>query len=323
MSKANILNRVLNKSPPVKQAPQTPLGAAGYDNPRENIDPHIKTKVVDALEFYLEGEDISDLFVNTSGGDTMEAPFRINGTNTAANVDTYLRVFEDGTEKFYVGNYFGNTGIVNPDLFGTIFFGVADSAGTIEGFVLCANITDITIGAPTNIFFNIGFFGNEATMTANNLTFNNGTTDTYIGWATNGQLDIGVSATSVMEVTASKVLNKQEMEIDGALNHDGTTVGFYGVTPVTRPSAYTQTYSTTSKTMANITAVTLTDSTTGTAVDNVQKVSDNGETTNNTEINDALASLIEEINALRVDVANVKNNVNSITDDLQSQGLLQ
>jgi hypothetical protein len=28
-----------------------------------------------------------------------------------------------------------------------------------------------------------------------------------------------------------------EAEIDGALNHDGTTVGFYGVTPATRPGA--------------------------------------------------------------------------------------
>ena len=27
------------------------------------------------------------------------------------------------------------------------------------------------------------------------------------------------------------------MEIDGALNHDGTTVGFFGVTPVSKPSS--------------------------------------------------------------------------------------
>jgi hypothetical protein len=30
-----------------------------------------------------------------------------------------------------------------------------------------------------------------------------------------------------------------EVEVDGALNHDGTTVGFYGTTPVARPSAVT------------------------------------------------------------------------------------
>lgn len=28
-----------------------------------------------------------------------------------------------------------------------------------------------------------------------------------------------------------------DLELDGALNHDGTTVGFYGVTPTTRPGA--------------------------------------------------------------------------------------
>ena len=28
-----------------------------------------------------------------------------------------------------------------------------------------------------------------------------------------------------------------DLELDGALNHDGTTVGFYGVTPTTRPAA--------------------------------------------------------------------------------------
>lgn len=186
MSKANILNRVLNKSPPVKQAPQTPLGAAGYDNPRENIDPHIKTKVVDALEFYLEGEDISDLFVNTSGGDTMDAPLRINGTNTGAAIDKYHRIFEGASEVFYVGNYLGFTGIVNPTTgTGSIFFGMANDAGTvIESFNLCQPTT-LTIGAPTSILFNIGFFNNEATMTADNLAFANGAD---LNWAVNGEL---------------------------------------------------------------------------------------------------------------------------------------
>ena len=30
-----------------------------------------------------------------------------------------------------------------------------------------------------------------------------------------------------------------DVEIDGALNHDGTTAGFYGTTPVTKPSITT------------------------------------------------------------------------------------
>lgn len=39
--------------------------------------------------------------------------------------------------------------------------------------------------------------------------------------------------------TAGKLWLASEIEIDGALNHDGTTVGFYGVAPITRPTALT------------------------------------------------------------------------------------
>lgn len=38
-----------------------------------------------------------------------------------------------------------------------------------------------------------------------------------------------------------KIYTAGEIEIDGALNHDGTTVGFFGTTPTTKPSAYTPT----------------------------------------------------------------------------------
>lgn len=38
------------KPPKDNSIPKTPIGAAGYDNPRENIDPHIKTKVVSTKE---------------------------------------------------------------------------------------------------------------------------------------------------------------------------------------------------------------------------------------------------------------------------------
>ena len=31
-----------------------------------------------------------------------------------------------------------------------------------------------------------------------------------------------------------------DVEIDGALNHDGSTVGFFGTTPATQPAAYTR-----------------------------------------------------------------------------------
>ncbi len=55
--------------------------------------------------------------------------------------------------------------------------------------------------------------------------------------------------------------------LDGNLEHtgSGTSIGFFGVGPVTQPGAYTQTYATADKTHAALTSATLTDSTGGTA----------------------------------------------------------
>lgn len=47
---------------------------------------------------------------------------------------------------------------------------------------------------------------------------------------------------------AAKVLLTGEVEIDGALNHDGSTVGFFGVAPAARAAAYTLTNVTTDRT---------------------------------------------------------------------------
>lgn len=60
------------------------------------------------------------------------------------------------------------------------------------------------------------------------------------------------SAAGVLQIDnasggAGKLHVTGELELDGALNHDGTTVGFYGVTPVARP---TLTYSRTGETAA-------------------------------------------------------------------------
>src|SRR3990167_3946288 len=44
----NILN--LFKTNPIKSKGHTKQGSAGFDNARENIDPHIKSKVINAVE---------------------------------------------------------------------------------------------------------------------------------------------------------------------------------------------------------------------------------------------------------------------------------
>lgn len=56
--------------------------------------------------------------------------------------------------------------------------------------------------------------------------------------------------------TGGKIWIGGELELDGALNHDGTTVGFYGVAPVAQSAAYTPSNVTTDRTYdANATSL--------------------------------------------------------------------
>jgi hypothetical protein len=87
-------------------------------------------------------------------------------------------------------------------------------------------------------------------------------------------------------------------------------IGFFGVTPVVRPGALTQTYSTTSTTIANITSLAAPAGGTGTAAGGYS-------TAANRDL------MITSQNAMRTDIANIKNNLNSVIDQLQALGLLQ
>jgi hypothetical protein len=96
-------------------------------------------------------------------------------------------------------------------------------------------------------------------------------------------------------------------------------VGFFNVTPQARTGAYTQTYSTADRTMANLTAAALTHAF-GTAdgtVDDVTGAFDQ------TILNNNFKELTTQIAALLADVTDVKQGLNSVIDDLQGYGLLQ
>ena len=97
--------------------------------------------------------------------------------------------------------------------------------------------------------------------------------------------------------------------IDGNLAFQGN-VGFYGTAPIAQPSAYTQTYATADKTNANPTATSI--ATTG-----VTQTTPWGYATEAQGNAVAVA-----VNALIVDVADVKQLVNSLIDDLQALGLV-
>jgi len=94
---------------------------------------------------------------------------------------------------------------------------------------------------------------------------------------------------------------------------NGTGISFFDVAPVARPSAYTQTFATADKTHANaagssVATTALVDAVTGNfAYDTAAQ-------------GDAVATTINEI---IVDLADLKQLVNSVIDDLQALGLLQ
>jgi len=90
----------------------------------------------------------------------------------------------------------------------------------------------------------------------------------------------------------------------------GTTLGFYGVAAVARPSAYTQTYATADKTHAAMTSAAMPAGGTGAAAGAWDTAANRDQA-------------IAEFAALRADVIDAKNLINSVIDDLQALGILQ
>lgn len=105
-----------------------------------------------------------------------------------------------------------------------------------------------------------------------------------------------------------------EAEIDAALNHDGSTAGFFGVTPASRAAALTQTYSTADRTLSAYTADD--ESVAYTGVDNAQV----GTVYATVADLNALRTAYENLRALAEDTTQF---LNAVVDDLQAYGLEQ
>jgi len=90
----------------------------------------------------------------------------------------------------------------------------------------------------------------------------------------------------------------------------GELLSFYGIAPIARPSAYTQTYATADKTHAAMTSAAMPAGGVGAAAGAWDTAANRDQA-------------IAEFAALRADVIDVKNLVNSVIDDLQALGLLQ
>jgi hypothetical protein len=102
---------------------------------------------------------------------------------------------------------------------------------------------------------------------------------------------------------------------------DATHLGFFGVTVTTRATAYTQTYSTSTKTHSAETSAALTDSTAGTPGATLAALTGTYASDVAT-IRNWGASLAAQVNALITDLTNVKGVLNAVIDDLQLYGLL-
>jgi hypothetical protein len=219
-----------------------------------------------------------------------------------------------------ITNHFGflakyGSGATNQYAFATefnggIYFGTDWSFNDYINSILGGDTIDYHTLTNHNFYVGSGGGSLELTINANNMTFNAGASDPVLDWSVSGELAL----------TTGKFRTAGEIEIDGALNHDGTTVGFYTVAPTTRPTAYTQTYATATRTHSALTSSTLTDSTTGTANTTVQDVT---AAHDQTILNNNFADLTAQVNALRADLENAKQVLNQVIDDHQLNGLLQ
>ncbi len=91
-----------------------------------------------------------------------------------------------------------------------------------------------------------------------NLGFTTNSTSRWTVYVPSASADLRFSdgTDRITFQNGGKAIFTAEVELDGALNHDGSTVGFYGVTPVVRSSAYTPSNVSTDRTYnANATSI--------------------------------------------------------------------
>lgn len=142
----------------------------------------------------------------------------------------------------------------------------------------------------------IGFYDNAGTTRYGYVGDTSTGNSDFVIRAELGALNLGDSGNA-----SAIVISSGNTVING-------TVGFYGHAAGARGAAYTQTYATTTRTHANVTAT----------APSAYAAGSNGYSTG-TKASEVHAAVI----ALRDDVINVKQIVNSIIDDLQANGMFQ
>jgi hypothetical protein len=196
---------------------------------------------------------------NSSGSDNFFAGYLSGEANTTAGTNlalggSSLRYNQTGTGNVAIGyetalgvsgnSITGNT-LVGAGAGRTLQAGGDDNVclGSSSGGLLSSGYDNVLLGTRSGDNLTSGFgniiIGHE--IDASSATVSN-------------ELNIGNTITGDVSTGDVKIAN--DLEIDGALNHDGTTVGFYGTTPVAQSAAYTLTNVTTDRTYdADVTTI--------------------------------------------------------------------
>lgn len=138
-------------------------------------------------------------------------------------------------------------------------------------------------------------------------------------WARINSTGLAFAAAAAIQTTTAAGLTIKTNTATRMEFGSGATIGVFGVTPAARASAYTQTYATATRTHSNPTATALT-AASGTADGTVDDVT---AAHSQTILNNNFKELATQINALIVDVANVKQVLNANINDHKAYGWFQ
>lgn len=176
-------------------------------------------------------------------------------------------------------------------------------------------VADLALKAP---LASPAFTGTPTGLTKTHVGLSNvdNTTDAAkpVSTAQQTALDLrAVIANPTFTGTTLTLANAQDVVVNATtgskVGQATSKLGFFGVTPVVRPTALTQTYATASATHAAVTQLAAPAGGTGATAGAYS-------TAANRDL------MIASINAARTDIANVKNFVNQVVDQLQAVGLL-
>lgn len=155
------------------------------------------------------------------------------------------------------------------------------------------------------------------------LRSTNGTmfeSNAWTEWARINSAGLAFAAAAAIQTTTAAGLTIKTNSATRMEFGSGATIGVFGVTPAARASAYTLTYSTADKTHANPTSSALSgiaSSTTGSALTEPDAAYVQATWQTN------MRRIQDQYNALRTDVLDLKQLVNSVITDLQAYGWFQ